>query len=174
MKKQADEPGGTPRTMSSEWCLNKLILPLSRAGLHSSQIEELLRTKGALTRWVASIPRHIDDAKAVQEKQRLAKEKQKEEAEKARLEALIIRDESAPIEDLDLSVRTYNTLKRAELDTIADLLATTSKPAESKHHVGPSTLAAELWQKLVEDGKLDPRKVPVWIHRRFPNDSENI
>jgi len=165
---EGDEPGGTPRTMSSEWCHNKLILPLSRAGLYSAQIEELLRTKGAMTRWVASIPQHIADAKAVQEKQRLAKEKQKAEAEKARLEALVIKDESAPIEDLDLSVRTYNTLKRAELHTVADVLASTSKPAEREDIFGPSKLAAELRQRLIDDGKLDPQKVPAWIHRKFP------
>lgn len=56
--------GYTPRVMSSEWVYRYLVLPLSRAGLQSDEVEAMLLTPGAIELWVASIPEHIEAAKA--------------------------------------------------------------------------------------------------------------
>lgn len=44
-----------------------------------------------------------------------------------------------PIDDLDISVRTYNILKRAGINTLSELSKTT-KEHLSKHYVGAKTL----------------------------------
>ena len=55
------------------------------------------------------------------------------------------------IEDLDFSVRTYNCLKRANINTVADLLAKTEEDMMKVRNMGKKSLE-EVVLKLDEMG----------------------
>lgn len=56
---------------------------------------------------------------------------------------------SSPIEDLDLSVRSYNALKRAGIQTVQELISKTKEEIENIHNLGKKSLR-EILQKLAE------------------------
>ena len=59
--------------------------------------------------------------------------------------------ESMPIEELDLSVRSYNCLKRAAISTVAELTQKTEEEMMKVRNLGKKSLK-EVKEKLAENG----------------------
>ena|SRR5688572_2180302 len=159
--------GHTPRVMSSEWVFRKLVLPLSGVGLDSDLVEKMLATKGALALWVASIPEHIAAAQTAIKKEQEAKKEAQRLREQKAAEALLIKDEDTLIEDLDLTVRAYNTLKRMGINTVRDILSPERSRQEielATHHLRSGRLEHDLYlyRRLVAGGIKEDR-IPSWV-----------
>ncbi len=77
-------------------------------------------------------------------------EKYKEmEITMAKKEEETAKELSSPIEELDLSVRSYNALKRAGIQTVQELISKTKDEIEHIHNLGKKSLR-EILQKLAE------------------------
>lgn len=74
---------------------------------------------------------------------------QEMEIMKAKEEEETAKELSSPIEDLDLSVRSYNALKRAGIQTVQELISKTKEEIENIHNLGKKSLR-EILQKLAE------------------------
>lgn len=77
------------------------------------------------------------------------------EVMKAKKEEETAKELSSPIEDLDLSVRSYNALKNAGIRTVQELISKTKDEIEHIHNLGKKSLR-EILQKLA-DHDLFPR-----------------
>ncbi len=66
-----------------------------------------------------------------------------------------IEDDETPIEELDLAVRTYNCLKRSNINTVGQLLALSKEKLLGIRNFGPQNYD-EVRERLIARGFMDP------------------
>jgi DNA-directed RNA polymerase subunit alpha len=91
----------------------------------------------------------------------------------APVEAVVISEAAIPIEDLDLSVRSYNCLKREGINTVSELVALSENQLMNIRNFGQKSVF-EVRDKLIEMGLSLKDAVPGFDNAQFYSYDEDF